>query len=256
MIALQFTVFLCLVQSLLAFSPNTPQNYQQQHINSVDEDSETSRRSFLSKAAAIGASSGVLSFNPLIAKAEEGGNGNGNDGSGSEMTLFKDSNVGFQIEIPSNWKQSEQKLPDRRRLLLFVNSDESVSTGSNSKGPEDLMFVAYTPVRDDFTSLSSFGTVDQVGQATILPKGQLAGQNTDNQMLMSESKKNAYYFDYTSTAPGQPKRHFRTIFTLVQGATGGAGAVLVTITAQTLESRYDAAMKSTFDDIINSYRKL
>ena len=75
-------------------------------------------------------------------------------------------------------------------------------------------------------------------------------------MLQSESKKNAYYFDYTSKAPNQPKRHFRTIFTLVQGATGGAGSVLVTITAQTLESRYDAAMQSTFDEIINSYKRL
>jgi len=29
---------------LLAFSPNTPQNYQQHHINSVDEDSETKQQ--------------------------------------------------------------------------------------------------------------------------------------------------------------------------------------------------------------------
>ena len=42
---------------------------------------------------------------------------------------------------------------------------------------------------------------------------------------------------------------------MVQGATGGAGAVLVTITAQTLESRYDAETKAMFDEIMNSYGK-
>jgi hypothetical protein len=39
----------------------------------------------------------------------------------------------------------------------------------------------------------------------------------------------------------------------VNGATGGAGAVLVTITAQTPEEGY-AAKKSMFDEIIASYK--
>jgi len=52
------------------------------------------------------------------------------------------------------------------------------------------------------------------------------------------------------------QRHFRTIFSLIQGATGGAGSVLVSITAQTLESRYDAEMKSKFEHIIDSFEKL
>ena len=93
------------------------------------------------------------------------------------------------------------------------------------------------------------------------------GQEQDSKMLAMESKNNAYFYDYVSKVPGQPKvshglcnymstsilassvcenmksyffffplnkqRHFRTIFSLAKGATGGAGAVLVSITTQT-----------------------
>jgi len=125
-----------------------------------------------------------------------------------------------------------------------------------NSGAEDknLIFVAYTPIRDDFTSLASFGSVDAIAQMTILPKSELVGEKTDNQMLSADSKKDAYYFDYISQSPGQPKRHFRTIFALAAGATGGAGSVLVTITAQTLESNY-ADLKPLFNDVVSSYEK-
>jgi hypothetical protein len=46
--------------------------------------------------------------------------------------------------------------------------------------------------------------------------------------------------------------HFRTIFSLVPGATGGAGSVLVSITVQCPETEY-ATMKPMFDQIISSY---
>ena len=117
------------------------------------------------------------------------------------------------------------------------------------------MFVAYTPVRDDFTSLGSFGSVEEVAQSTILPKGQIMGEETTSKLISAESKKNAYIFDYSAAVPGQPERHFRSIFTLAQGATGGAGANLVTITVQCPEGRY-GEMKPTFDAIIDSYGKV
>lgn len=124
-------------------------------------------------------------------------------------------------------------------------------------GAEDnnLIFVAYTPIRDDFTSLASFGSVEQVAQQTILPKSNLVGETTNNEMLTADTKGSSYYFDYVSQSPGQPKRHFRTIFSLAAGATGGAGSVLVSITAQTLDSNY-ANLKPLFDDVVNSYGKL
>jgi len=165
----------------------------------------------------------------------------------SDLSVYTDKACAFQFKVPTSWEKSEQTLPDRRRIVFFVDPN----SGVNDK---NLIFIAYTPVRDDFTSLSSFGTVDQVAQQTILPKSDLALEKTDNQMLTSNSKGDAYYFDYISQSPGQPKRHFRTIFGLAQGATGGAGSVLISITAQTLESNY-ADLKPLFNSVINSYEK-
>ena len=81
------------------------------------------------------------------------------------------------------------------------------------------------------------------------------GENSESKMLNSESKKNSYYFDYVTKTTDQPKRHFKTIFTLIQGGTGGAGSVLVTITVQTTDDRYEA-LKGTFDEVIESYGKI
>ena len=155
------TIF-SLVQTVLAFTPNSAsQIQQQQHVNAavvaapvVDQD----RRSFLSTIAVGTAAASFI--NPLIANAED------EDTGASKMSLFKDSNVGFQLQIPSNWKKSEQKLPDRRRLTLFINENDESSSSNSKKGPEDLIFVAYTPVRDDFTSLASFGSVEMVSYIT------------------------------------------------------------------------------------------
>jgi hypothetical protein len=45
----------------------------------------------------------------------------------------------------------------------------------------------------------------QVAQMTILPKGQIAGEESDSVMLSAESRKSAYFFDYKQTVPGQPE---------------------------------------------------
>ncbi len=89
------------------------------------------RRDFLKTSMAILGSTSAAMI-PNIAGAED-----------DKFTLFQDENSGFQIKVPQGWQQSEQNLPDRRRIVLFVNDD-----GSTDK---DLMFVAFTPVRDDFT---------------------------------------------------------------------------------------------------------
>jgi hypothetical protein len=162
----------------------------------------------------------------------------------STLTKYQDTNCKFTINLPSDWPQSTQTLPDRRRIILYIKPDSDQKT---------LIFLAYTPVRDDFTSLSSFGSVDQVAQATILPKGELAGvDGVESEMLSATTRQQAYFFDYTQKVPTQPETHFRTIFALATGATGGAGNVLVTITAQTPESEY-GSMKTLFDDVIKSY---
>lgn len=194
------------------------------------------RRDFLQSA--VLATTGALS--PIFEQSARASD------STPELKPYKDSECKFEVSVPSTWEESKQTLPDRRKINFFVDP-------SSSDNDKPLIFIAYTTVRDDFTSLGSFGSIDQVGQMTILPKGQIAGvQDTESEMIKSESRKGGYFFDYTVKVDGQPKRHFRTIFSLVPGATGGAGSVLVTLTAQCLESQYDN-VKGMFDKVIDSY---
>lgn len=220
-----FLLFLLLqVSGLTAYSPLLPRP-----VKGVDE-AGTSRRDLLVSAAGLATSS--LFIKPSFAEANNG------------LSKYSDSDCKFSVYLPSSWEKSEQTLPDRRKIVLYIKPDSNQKT---------VISLVYTPVRADFTSLGSFGSVDQVGQATILPKGAIAGnEDIDAKMLSAESKKGGYYFDYYQSVPGQPKTHFRTIFSLANGATDAAGSVLVSITAQTPESEYDA-MKPLFEDIINSY---
>lgn len=157
------------------------------------------------------------------------------------LKKYEDTANKFSIDLPSEWTETVQTLPDRRKISLYIKPDSNQKT---------LVFLAYTPVRADFTGLSSFGSVDEVAQATILPKGELAGvKGIESEMLSATTAKQAYMFDYIQKVPEQPQTHFRTIFSL---ATGGISPVLVTITAQTPESDY-GSLKPLFDEIIKSY---
>jgi len=173
-----------------------------------------------------------------------------------DLLPYHDTTCGFQITVPSSWEQSTQQLPDRRKIVLFAEKgDENVPDKEKT-----LLFIAYTPIRDDYTSLSALGTVDQVGQMTILPKGGILSSSPvegepESKLLAAVSKKNAYYFDYTVQIPGESMMHHRSIFYLAQGATGGAGSVLVTMNLQAPESKY-GKLKPTIDLMFDSFGKV
>ena len=71
-----------------------------------------------------------------------------------KLVTYKDEACGFQIDIPAEWEMSEQSLADRRKIVFFIDPSRSEE--------KTLFFIAFTPLRDDFTSISSFGSVDQV----------------------------------------------------------------------------------------------
>lgn len=165
----------------------------------------------------------------------------------ASTSLFNDPTHGFSIQVPSDWTASTQRLPDRRQMRVWQDPLDQ----------QTLLFIAYTPVRDDFTSLGSFGSVEVVAEQTIMPKGQLAGavDQVSSRLVSAKSEKQAYFFDYVQCVSGVTQEtHYRTIFTLAQGATGGAGSVLVTATIQAPESRYEQ-LQPLFDQIIDSYGK-
>ena len=73
------------------------------------------------------------------------------------LDTYQDEDCGFKVSVPSDWVKSVQSLRDRRKIVFFT--DPSTSSSDQEK---NLIFIAYTPVRDDFTSLTSFGSVEQV----------------------------------------------------------------------------------------------
>ena len=216
----------------------------------------SSRRNILTQSIAA---AGAASMFPLVSVADD---------SSAKLEPYVDSDYNFKISVPSSFTSTQQKLSGRRKAVFFTDENSKDSSGNI----DTLGFIAYTPMRDDFTSLSSFGSVDEVGQSTILPKSELAGNKEDSKMLSAVSKNNAYYFDYVAkpivpTDPGSSAAksgqmtkeldpvHFRTIFTLLPLKDANvAGLTLVTITFQTTEAKY-SGLKSTFDEIISSYGK-
>lgn len=107
----------------------------------------SSRRSWISTTglatSALFTQSAILSAFPGIASAAQ-----------TSLETFKDEKLKFEIKVPTNWEKQVQSLPDRRKIVLFIDP--------TSDKDKNLVFFAFTPVRDDFTSLSSFGSVDQV----------------------------------------------------------------------------------------------
>lgn len=130
-----------------AFAP-TLKVASAQKESSLRMTNDISRRSWLdtvSTAFVVGASPLLLPGEKALAED-------------NQFTSFVDKACGFKISVPADWEMSEQTLPDRRRIVLFVDP------ATNDSPNKTLMFAAFTPVRDDYTSLSSFGSVDQVSQ--------------------------------------------------------------------------------------------
>jgi len=220
-----------------------------------------SRRNVLAQSFAAAAATATAMF-PLVSNADTS--------SPLKLESYVDEDYGFKLSIPSSFTSTVQKLSGRRKAVFFTDENAKDSISGNI---DTLGFIAYTPMRDDFTSLSSFGSVEEVGQSTILPKSELAGNKEDSKMFSAVSKNNAYYFDYvakpivatdpgsTASKSGQLTKeletvHFRTIFTLLPLKTdvNTAGLTLVTITFQTTESKY-SSLKASFDEIISSFGK-
>ena len=230
--------------SVLAFSlsPSSSQGSGKDTVfvekNVIDVNSSQSRRSLIDsvfKNAAVIAMAASGFCKPQVAKAVE-------------FEDYRDTTFNFMFKLPNGWTKAVQELPDRRKIVLF--SDDTSTP---------IMFVAYTPIRDDFTSLGSFGSVDQVAAQTVLPKGgkgSLIGgeEEIESSMISAVSKNNAYIFDYVVKTEQIPKTHYRSLWTLATKE-GNAGFTLVTLNLQCNEEKY-SALSSTFDDIIGSFGKL
>ena len=135
------TVLLLLrVIGLFAYSPLLTPNAAP--TGWTAQSSELSRRNLLASAAIA---SSTFWIGPAKSLAAD------------NLMEYKDDGCKFSLKVPSDWDQTVQELPfpDRRKIVLFIKPNSNQKT---------LLFVAYTPVRDDFTSLGSFGSIDQVSK--------------------------------------------------------------------------------------------
>jgi hypothetical protein len=133
------------VAAVAAYSPlwsDRPTNAVAPAVSAdvVSSSGEVSRRdAVLSTVAASVAA--VMTLDPTKASAA------------GTLEDYKDELLGFSLKVPSSWEKSIQSLPDRRKIALYIKPDSDQKT---------LLFFAFTPVRDDFTSLGSFGSIDEV----------------------------------------------------------------------------------------------
>lgn len=252
------TAFQHALTSPIARNSPTKLSLLLEHDGSDADSTVMARRSFCARSLTALAGATMLSTaSPSITYAAD---------EPLKLEPYEDTDYGFRVQFPSCWENTEQKLSGRRKGIFYTDPNSKDATTDTI---ETLGFIAYTPLRDDFTSLASFGSVDNVAQTTILPKGELGSQDQGaSKMLSAEARKNAYFFDYVATPvvpidPGTSggavtktlkPQHFRTIFTMLQ-LKGSAGLTLVTVTLQTTEERY-ADLKGVFDQIIDSYGKI
>ncbi|KAJ8613115.1 hypothetical protein CTAYLR_004796 [Chrysophaeum taylorii] len=138
------------------------------------------------------------------------------------------------FEVPESWaflSDTNAAVSGGRRLVVYsdaTNSDTNV-------------FLLITPVRGDYTQLGSFGTLDAV-QDTIVPRG----PDIQSEVIASSSSAGRYNYEYTVQVPNQPKRHLRTIFTLMSDN-------IVTFNAQAREEDYTSDVATVLRDIAATF---
>lgn len=153
MMKVSLLVLLQLAAAAVAYSPLSPPVQQTTTRASTSSSAgETSRRNLLASVA-LGTSALLIDPSKAFAAAAAA------DTSSSNLLVeFKDVARKFSVKVPSDWDKTIQELPDRRKITLYIKPNSNQKT---------LMFFAYTPVRDDFTSLGSFGSVDQVSWSLV-----------------------------------------------------------------------------------------
>ena len=200
----------------------------------------------------------------------------------AELETFSDSRYGVSFNLPKGWTATPQELADGRKLVVASDpQDESAN-----------VFVAFTPIRPDYSSLGSFGTIDYMA-ATIIPQcgayGECRFANGDaieGRMLESAAKGSTYVRHVTARpwprwllllllpgvrvssgararlCPGrqvydytieQSRGPKRHLRSLFAIKSDGAASILIGLTTQCLESRY-AELGPTYKAIISSFK--
>jgi len=161
------------------------------------------------------------------------------------LSPFTDAKHGVSFGIPTGWEPNESEIQGGRTLIA----------ASDPKDVDFNVFIAYTPIRGDYSSLGSFGTVDYVA-TTMIPQCNLRSCTLESdgiqgKLLESTSLKSSYVYEYTIEQTGSPTRLLRTLVSVE--AKDGRGDALVTLTAQCTQDRA-AECRPTMKKIIESFK--
>ena len=192
------------------------------------------RRAVLSGAAACGAAAIVAPAAPVFVAA-------------APLKDYKDARYGVSMGIPDGWTATQNELPDGRRIVTAADPND-IDTN---------VFLTFTPIRPDYSSLGSFGTIDFVAN-TILPQcGDISyacsfskGDGIEGKMVSQAVLKGNYFYDYTIEQKGGPLRHLKSIVGI---KADGGSSLLVGLGAQCLESKYGAE-SATLKAVIDSFK--
>ena len=104
------------------------------------------------------------------------------------------------FQVPSDWVKLSGDVTDGRKMALYA---DPANADTNA-------FALITPIRGDYTSLGSFGSVETVLE-TVMP----GADGISYEVIKAEAQSGKYVYEYTVQVPDQPKRHLTTIFMVV-----------------------------------------
>ena len=155
-----------------------------------------------------------------------------------ELNTYKDPEYGDSFLLPSGWELSENELSGGRKLVAAADPQD---TNSN-------VFILYTPLAPDYTSLGSFGNIDYVASTFLPPAG---SEGISGRMIEQTALRGAYVYDYVIEQRGNPTRHLRTLVTVALEV--GRGKRLVTLTAQCDEAKHQQ-LAPVLNKVIDSFK--
>uniref|UniRef100_A0ACD5ZSG4 Uncharacterized protein n=1 Tax=Avena sativa TaxID=4498 RepID=A0ACD5ZSG4_AVESA len=170
----------------------------------------------LSSAAASSAAATLLApadaFAEAAAEVQEG------------FTAYEDETNKFSIVVPQGWQVGAGEGSGFKNVTAFFpdqNANSSVS-------------VVITGIGPDFTSLKSFGTVDEFAEnlVTGLDRSWVRPAGVTAKLLDSKASNGMYYIEYTLQNPGDKRRH---IVSAIGMAFNGWYNRLYTITGQYID---------------------
>ena len=134
-----------------------------------------------------------------------------------ELKSFSNDRYHTSFSYPSSWEAKRATISGDRVVEAFVDPMDADTSAS----------IVISPIPADYTKLDSFGGKDNL-RNYVLPSGEGVSTN----VILEKVVGNAYYLEYTISAPDSITRHVQSVFALRPQES------VVGLTIQTSEENY------------------